>query len=191
MRTLTPAAALAAACVASAPASTRRRPHAICCAERDPTTPSGWGGFDIALLDKLADILGFTYDVEDMGSTNYSIPTRSSWTGVLIDSAKNSDLVMSFWTPGLERLNEPELRMLAGHIDLAAILISRRESANVHDTWHESFYSFLEPFSWEPSEGSHSSARTCHCVRALFSLDFSLWHVHCPVCGAGGICGWS
>ena len=33
----------------------------------DPTHPDGWSGFDIDLLQSLASILGFTYDIQDMG----------------------------------------------------------------------------------------------------------------------------
>ena len=117
-------------------------------AARDSTT-SQWSGFNIELLDELANVLGFTYDIQDMGSTNYSDPKRDSWTKVLIESAKQSDLVASFWTPGLERLNDPNLQMLTGHIDLAAILISRREVSSKSDNWQASFYSFLQPFTWE------------------------------------------
>ena len=66
---------------------------------RDPTTGE-WTGFDFAILDHVANTLGFTYDVVEL------VPADGeTWTEAAIRGASNTDLVMSYW------LHDPARRL--------------------------------------------------------------------------------
>ena len=83
---------------------------------RNASTPYGWTGFDVDLLEGLARDANFTFEIRDGGA-----PTESqTWTDVLLTTMPTGDLWASWWFHDAERLQG--LQMLAGHIDLSPVL---------------------------------------------------------------------
>ena len=93
-------------------------------AARDATAPHGWTGMDIDLLDAIAPMLNFTYDIADMGSP----AAGRTWTDLLVDVQNDGDLIASYWVTSNERL--AKLKMLRGHIDSSIKLIARRDTVD-------------------------------------------------------------
>lgn len=115
-------------------------------AKRDDSHPSGWSGFNIDLLDKIAGILNFTYEIRDMGYTDDAHP---SWNDVLRREIKQADLTMSFWATDPTRWTFA--RYLQPHTDTGVVLVGRLKTAaeSKAESWTTSFYSFALPFRVE------------------------------------------
>jgi len=108
----------------------------------DPTHPDGWSGFDIDLLQSLASILGFTYDIQDMGYPE----GNETYTDLLFRRASNADLIMTYWTHTVERM--ATFSPLFGHVDYSGVLTSHPRAPG-ESTFHDRFKTFFRPF--EPS----------------------------------------
>ena len=79
----------------------------------------GWSGLDLEMFDELAKILGFTYEVRDIG-----IPADgSSWTDHIKEQVVNGDVTGGFWFPSGERLDW--ISFVKGHLDLSTVLVAR------------------------------------------------------------------
>lgn len=111
----------------------------------DKNAPKGWSGLNIELWDKMGAMLGFTYEVHDMG---YALEGET-WTDQLIRAIGNADLTGSYWSKTPARLNKTT--MLQGHVDVSIVLVARVNTAAEAraGTWYKSFISFLDPFTYE------------------------------------------
>ena len=111
-------------------------------ASKDASTPTGWRGLDIDLIDHMSWLLGFTYDVHDMGYPS----AGQTWTEHVVVKQYDYDLVMSWWSNNAER--RARAVQMKGHLDLSPVLVARiempEEAFNV-----ESFTSWAAPFSWQ------------------------------------------
>ena len=90
-------------------------------AVKDSSAPKGWTGFDIDLLDAVAELLEFTYDIHDIGYP----AAGSTWTDHVKESVVLGDVTASFWVPSEERYDW--IMYLKGHLDLSTVLIARSE----------------------------------------------------------------
>ena len=78
----------------------------------DPSAAKGWVGLDIDLLNNLSWLLGFTFQVHDMGYPGEG----ESWTDVALRAQHHGDLLASYWSPSDERRNGA--MMFKGHLDV-------------------------------------------------------------------------
>ena len=108
----------------------------------DPTQPLGWSGLDIDLLLRLAGILGFTYEIQDMGV----LEGNESYTDLIFRRASSADLIMSYWVNTAARLGT--VTPLIGHIDYSGVLTSHPRAPD-SVSFPERFTTFFRPF--EPS----------------------------------------
>jgi hypothetical protein len=108
-------------------------------AEKDPSSPSGWRGFDIDLLDAVAAQLGFTYTISEAPA----LLSGETYTDLLLRTVTETDLWLSWWLRSQERMNSTA--MLAGHVDASPVLVSpppkKQNSAPRFDA-------FFAPFSY-------------------------------------------
>ena len=113
----------------------------------------GWSGLDLEMFDELAKILGFTYEVRDIG-----IPADgSSWTDHIKEQVVNGDVTGGFWFPSGERLDW--ISFVKGHLDLSTVLVARSTNPLARDgsegssdtTLNEGqvLGAFLRPFKWD------------------------------------------
>jgi len=109
-------------------------------AQPDADAPSGWSGMDVDLLNQVSWLLGFTFDIEDMG-----YPAEgASWTDHALEWQWHGDLMASFWVPQSDRRdNSIQLR---GHLDLSTVLVARTETIETGTWTMDSVFSFLKPF---------------------------------------------
>jgi len=111
----------------------------------DSTAPKGWSGYNIELMDELATLLGFTYEILDIGYPNGEI--GETWTSHAISNIDNGDVLMSFWFKNMDRMKE--LVFVDGHIDVSPGLIGLRSKESGTDPWSwNSITSFMLPFTW-------------------------------------------
>jgi len=109
----------------------------------DATAPKGWVGFNIEVMDEIATLLGFTYEIVDIGYPGEG----QTWTQHVVGNLDNGDVVMSFWFKNSDRLRN--IAFLDGHIDVSPGLIARRDMTGRPDIWGwESLSSFMLPFTW-------------------------------------------
>lgn len=106
----------------------------------DDTSPHGWSGLCPDLIVPISEMLGFTYEIGDMG---YPLEGED-WTGLLQRQVNEADLFMSFWVPTVERYNSAG--MLYGYVDTAVVLVARNAPPPERGV---SFTSFLDPFTWQ------------------------------------------
>lgn len=107
----------------------------------EPEAPKGWVGLDVDLLDHISWLLGFTYEIQDMGYP----ADGETWTDVALRAQYHSDMLASYWTPQPERRNGAT--MFRGHLDLSTVLVARREDASIADQRLTSLTSWARPFS--------------------------------------------
>jgi hypothetical protein len=116
----------------------------------EPLPDGSWRGIDMDILSRLGAMLNFTYEFRLHSKSTVS-PPASSWTDLLKRDARNADLTAGYWTHTGERFDH--VLMLKGHLDLSAVLISRKEVADEEyeneaalQRLGRSFFSFLKPF---------------------------------------------
>jgi hypothetical protein len=80
----------------------------------DASAPKGWTGLDVDLLNHYSWLLGFTWEMHDIGYP------ATTWTQHVIDYSYQGDLVGSFWVPSAERRDH--MIQLRGHLDVSTIL---------------------------------------------------------------------
>ena len=80
---------------------------------------SGWSGIDITILDRVAEILNFTYQIKPLGFATRATPSAK----YTIYSAK-CDLVLSSWEAQPARIENST--MLRGHIDTSRYLVATK-----------------------------------------------------------------
>ena len=109
--------------------------------------PSGWTGLNIELFDHFASVLGFTYNMSDMGYAGAFGPAET-WTQMVYRAIDDADLTGSYWTETNERLNG--VTYVRGTYDLTPVLAARMLSAGETkaETWQKSFYNYLDPFTY-------------------------------------------
>ena len=83
----------------------------------DETGNAQWSGFDIDMLQHIADILGFTYTLVPI------IHDTESWIETSHRAANRSDLVLSWWSHVPDRREHQHL--LQGHVDNSFLLVGR------------------------------------------------------------------
>ena len=87
-------------------------------ATRDPSAPHGWVGFDIALLDRVAEMLNFTFEIHE----GTRLPGEP-WSATLLRTSTDADLWASWWTADdPRRING--CAMLSPHIDTSPVLVT-------------------------------------------------------------------
>jgi len=109
--------------------------------------PSGWTGLNIELFDHFASVLGFTYNMSDMGYAGAFGPAET-WTEMAYRAIDDADLTGSYWTETNQRLNG--VTYVRGTYDLTPVLAARMLSAGETkaETWQKSFYNYLDPFTY-------------------------------------------
>ena len=111
---------------------------------KDKDAPSGWNGFDIDLLDEVAALLGFTYEVHEASQ----LPSETRWTETLIRTVNDVDLWASWWQRDEERMNHTV--MLNGHIDASPTLVRPPlQASGTGGSLIKSFTTFILPFSYD------------------------------------------
>jgi len=109
----------------------------------DAAAPKGWVGYNIELMDEIAMMLGFTYEIVDIGYPGEG----QTWTQHAVANIDNGDVMMSFWFKNSDRLRV--VAFAEGHIDVSPGLIARRDLSGRPDIWGwESLSSFMLPFTW-------------------------------------------
>lgn len=108
---------------------------------RDSSTPSGWAGFDLDLLDHVAADLGFTYEIFDM--TANALP-EETWDEQLYRLSAQTDLVMSYWSATYAS----RVSQLLGHMDYGTVLVVR-PGEDEEPPFVERMFTFFNPFSGE------------------------------------------
>ena len=103
-----------------------------------------WTGYDIDVLNKVQELLGFSYDIVDTGSR----VKGETWQQYLRHWVPQGDLMLSYWARSPERLNE--FIELNGHVDMATVLIARRAAvaSDAHYLSLDRVLSSFHPFSW-------------------------------------------
>ena len=103
---------------------------------------SGWKGLNIELFDHFATVLGYTYNMSNMGYAQEG----ESWTEQVYRAIDDADLTGSYWVEDDERLNKASF--IRGTYDLTPVLVARMLGAGETkwETWYKSFYNFLDPF---------------------------------------------
>eukprot|EP00966_Prymnesium_polylepis_P013198 304748-Prymnesium_polylepis.1 len=112
-------------------------------ASKDASAPTGWRRLDIDLIDHMSWLLGFTYDVHDMGYPS----AGQSWTDHVVVKQYDYDLVMSWWAGNAER--RARSIQMKGHLDLSPVLVARREIPEEEAFSVESLTSWAAPFDWK------------------------------------------
>ena len=100
--------------------------------------PKGWSGIDADLLERLADMLGFTYNI-----TTFHKEGNETWSQALFRVADEADLVASYWIRSQARLER--VAQVAGHVDLASVVVARQTIAR--PTMWDRATSIFRPFS--------------------------------------------
>lgn len=109
----------------------------------DSTAPYGWTGFNIDLIEEMSEMLGFTFEIRDIG---YPL-ANETWTTMIFRAIDDTDLTMSFWIKNGARLKQIEF--LEGHIDFSPGLVARRAQKEDLSYWTwENLSSFMRPFTW-------------------------------------------
>ena len=114
----------------------------------DPDLPTGWGGFDIDLMDFIAGKIGITYEVVAAEELDYSPHTYATLSAndQLAMSLPQGDLMLSYWSRTPERLAHPNVSMVYGHIDTSKVLLAQSISAP-EVPFSRRVLSFLRPFT--------------------------------------------
>ena len=114
----------------------------------DGTHHAGWKGLNIELFDYFASVLGFTYNMSNMGYAGDYGPAET-WTQQLYRAVDDADLTGCYWIETNDRMNHG-VSYLRGTYDLTPVLIARMLSAGETkaETWYKSFYNFLDPFTF-------------------------------------------
>ena len=86
-------------------------------ATKDSSAPHGWTGFDIELFSAVADILGFTFEIDEP-----AMISGETYTQMLLRTVEHTDLWLSWWLRTQERMDGST--MLLGHVDSSPVLIS-------------------------------------------------------------------
>ena len=93
-------------------------------ATKDATAPKGWTGFNIELMNEISDLLGFTYDIVDIGYPG----DGETWGEHAFNYIDKGDVLMSFWV-GAAHSNpsdrQPPFQHCAGPENLARCRLSR------------------------------------------------------------------
>ena len=118
-------------------------------ASANPDWPIGaernglWAGFDVELLNALAELLGFTYAIEKHAKA----PTET-WESFLRDRALLGDLVATYWTQTAER--QDEFLVPFGHIDYSTSLVTRKAASREPSVWKKTLTVFepFDPYVW-------------------------------------------
>jgi len=109
----------------------------------DASAPKGWTGMDVDLLNHYSWLLGFTWEMHDIGYP------ATTWTQHVIDYSYQGDLVGSFWVPSAERRDH--MIQLRGHLDVSTILVTMRETPTRDESFsgimRNSLWSWARPFS--------------------------------------------
>ena len=117
----------------------------------DDKLSSGWKGYDIDVMNFVAEKLGVTYDVlnvQDIGLANYSqMVEASDWTGIYLAALNHGDVTLSYFSRAPERLVQPNLSLVHGHIDTTKVLLAR-EIVSAGVPLSTRMVSFLKPFSY-------------------------------------------
>ena len=108
---------------------------------KDASSPHGWRGLDISLLDGASELLGFTYEIHEAER----LPGEDTWTETLLRTVEEVDLWASWWMRDEERMNHTV--MLAGHIDTSPTLVRPPLSTGTSSSLVESLVTFYQPFS--------------------------------------------
>jgi hypothetical protein len=108
----------------------------------DASAPHGWRGFNVDLLDQLSWLLGFSFDIHDMGSPG----SGETWDDVLWRSERNADLLASWW--GVSPVRMERVLYLPGHLDSSAVLVARRLHSNSGGDWMHALFAWSAPFAW-------------------------------------------
>ena len=106
----------------------------------DPSAPHGWSGFNIDMIERASELLGFTFTLHELSLA----PGELDWSAALLRAAPTSDIVLSYWARREDRLDS--VTMLAGHIDMSATLLARLEQRQ--RTIVDSMLSPFDPFSF-------------------------------------------
>ena len=106
----------------------------------DPSAPRGWSGFNIDLIQRASELLGFTFELQELSRA----PGELDWNQALLRATPTSDLVLSYWARREDRLDA--VTMLAGHIDMSATLLARLEERQ--SSILDSMLSPFAPFSF-------------------------------------------
>lgn len=107
----------------------------------DPNSTHGWRGLDVDLLDQLSWLLGFTYELQDMGSPG-DAQGGQTWTSLMYDLQFGADMFASFWVPSVERHNT--FSIIKGHLDLSGVMVSKNRAESAITT--NTFFAFAAPF---------------------------------------------
>jgi hypothetical protein len=111
--------------------------------EKTLNNPHGFFGFDIDLIEKIADILGFAYTIQQLEPLNED----ESWEAMLMRTVDSADLILSYWTRTQSRINA--MCMLAPHIEYSPVMVVQLEIPQVgSDVISISLHKLLSPFSY-------------------------------------------
>lgn len=116
----------------------------------DPDLPTGWGGFDIDLMDFIAEKLGVTYEVvmaEELDYSPYSYSELSANDNLYM-ALDHGDLMLCYWARTPERLAHPNVSMVHGHIDTSKVLLAQSIS-DPPVPIGKRVLSFARPFTYE------------------------------------------
>ena len=103
---------------------------------------NGYIGFDVDLIIRLSQILGFTFEIFHINGPNMT--ADETWSDVLLREVPKHDLILSYWTHTIERRELFEF--LLGHIDYSTYLIARK-SVRMHVPFSGRITTFLDPFT--------------------------------------------
>jgi len=117
---------------------------------KDPALLTGWKGYDIDLLDYIAQKAGFTYEIAQVEELDFSpqgyanlAPNEQLERGLQF-----GDAMLSYWSRTTARCNHPNYTMLYGHLDSSKALIARQIPTPVVPL-EARLLSFMRPFKYE------------------------------------------
>ena len=104
--------------------------------------PTGWVGMNPDLFKRIADMLGFTFEIRDMGYPQ----GNESWTDLLLRAVNDADLTGCWWVHGASR--NDNVFFLRGHVDSSTSLVAVMQVVEKGEDqkFRESFYNFMMPF---------------------------------------------
>ena len=104
----------------------------------DDSLSTGWYGYDIDLMDFVAEKLGITYEVvntpdihaNDIGLENYwYYYANSDWNTIMTNGLQYGDIMMQYWSRTSTRLIHPNVTLVNGHIDTSKVLVAKETAA--------------------------------------------------------------
>ena len=103
-----------------------------------------WTGLDFTLLEEVAAMLNFTYELTEITDTPRKLGFNKTWTDILIDTVERNDLVMSYWIQTAER--RAQTLMLNGHVDTSYYLMVG-PPVKTERSFGQKLFSFADPFT--------------------------------------------